>query len=119
MFERSDRHPRNRTQLRALFPMILFLAFCSFHAFAGEFGRDATRSFVTVVDADGKSTRVVFESDRRFDSPSWSADGSYLVLNSGGKLWRVPVDGTQKPRVISTGSAGWIDIDHGTSPDGK
>ncbi|MDB6016256.1 MAG: Periplasmic component of the Tol biopolymer transport system [Pedosphaera sp.] len=108
-----------RTQRLRLAFSLAFLTFSGFQAFAQEVGRDATRSLVTVFNVDGKSTRVVFESDRRFDAPSWSADGSYLILNSGGKLWRVPVNGTQEPRKIPTGSAGWIDIDHGTSPDGK
>jgi hypothetical protein len=108
-----------RTQRLRLAISLAFLTFSGFQVFAQEVGRDATRSSVTVFNVDTKSTRVVFKADRRFDAPSWSADGSFLILNSGGKLWRVPVKGAQKPRQIPTGSAGWIDIDHGTSPDGK
>ncbi|GEM_PF-428568 len=105
-------------QLRLAFSLAL-LTFSASQVFAQEAGRDATRCFVTVFNVGSNSTRVVFESDRRFDAPSWSADGSYLILNSGGKLWQVPVNGGQKPQQIPTGSAGWIDVNHGISPDGK
>jgi WD40 repeat protein len=108
-----------RTQRLRLGFLFALIAFSNFQDFAQEAGRDATRSLVTVVDAEGKSKRVVFESKRRFESPSWSADGTYLILNSGGKLWRVPADGTQEPREIPTGPAGRLDIDHGPSPDGR
>ena len=98
--------------------LILALALLSGPAVAQEFGRDATRSVVTVIDADGRSKRVVFDSPRRFDAPNWSPDGSSLLLNSGGKLWRIPAIGGQEPRSIPIGSA-WVDINHGISPDGK
>ena len=55
---------------------------------AQDSGRDATRSVVTVIGADGKSKKVVFESSRRFDAPNWSPDGSYLLAIS------IQVDGT-------------------------
>jgi Tol biopolymer transport system component len=86
---------------------------------AQDAGRDVTRSLVTVMDADGKSPRVVLDSNLRFNAPSWSPDGSFLILSGGGMLWRVPVSGGQKPEEIRTASVGWVDINHGISPDGK
>jgi Tol biopolymer transport system component/predicted Zn-dependent protease len=60
----------------------------------------------------------VFESPRRFAAPDWSPDGKSLIVNGGGKLWRLPVTGGT-PRLITTGALPWIDINHGISPDGK
>ncbi len=88
-------------------------------ASAQDSGRDATRSVVTVIGADGKSKKVVFESSRRFDAPNWSPDGSDFLLNAGGKLWKVPAGGGKEPQPVPTGSANYIDINHGISPDGK
>src|SRR4051794_21291887 len=91
--EPNTRYHRMRTQRLRLAFSLLLLTFSASQVFAQEVGREATRCFVTVFNVDSNSTRVVFESDRRFDAPSWSADGSYLILNSGGKLWQVPVNG--------------------------
>jgi len=86
---------------------------------AQEVGRDATRSMVTVIDADGKSKRIVLESNRQVNAPSWSPDGSFLTLSAGRDLWRIPIHGLSEPGEIRTGSTGWIGADHGISPDGK
>lgn len=110
---------RRRAQHLGFALACFLLTFYRLPSTAQEAGRDATRSLVTVMDADGKSKRVVLDSNRRLDAPSWSPDGSCLILNGGGKLWRVPVSGGQKPQEMRTGSVGWIDINHGLSPDGK
>ncbi|HEV2692063.1 MAG TPA: hypothetical protein VG347_04135 [Verrucomicrobiae bacterium] len=110
--------PRKKTHLRKLTLSLTVLIFCALQSFAQDFGYDTTRSVITIIDANGKSKRIVLDSNQRFGAPSWSGDGTYLVLNSGGKLWRVSVDGKEKPKPISTGTGG-VDIDHGVSPDGK
>ncbi|NUM99770.1 MAG: TolB family protein [Bryobacteraceae bacterium] len=66
----------------------------------------------------GEGKREVFSSDRLFEAPNWSPDGRYLVLNSGGKLWRLKAEGG-KPELIPTGAVNRINNDHGISPDGK
>ena len=96
-----------------------FLAAFASGAVAQDIGRDATRSTITVFDVDGRSKRVVFEADRRFDAPNWSPDGSYFLLNGGGKLWRLPASGGQAPRPVPTGNARFVDINHGIAPDGR
>jgi WD40-like Beta Propeller Repeat len=82
-------------------------------------GSEAHRSTITIMSLDSSSKQVVLDAPRRYAAPNWSPDGSYLLLNSGGKLWRLPIKGGGQPEPISTGSAGWIDINHGISPDGK
>ena len=100
-------------------PALVLLLALHTPAIAQEVGHDATRSLVTIIGVGGQSKRVVLDSARRFDAPGWSPDGSSLILNAGGKLWRLPVAGGQEPKPIPTGQAGWIDINHGISPDGK
>src|SRR5262249_54279898 len=70
-------------------------------------GRAAQRpgltSHVTVISADGTSKRVVYSAPRRFEAPNWSPDGKYLLLNSDGRLWRLPLAGGE-PELVDTGS---------------
>ena len=81
-------------------------------------GREATRSRITIIDLDGSSPKVVLDSPHRYAAPEWTPDGAGLIVNGGGRLWRLPVAGGT-PTPIATGSAGWIDINHAVSPDGK
>jgi Tol biopolymer transport system component len=81
-------------------------------------GRDATRSRITLVDVDGSSPKVVLDSPHRYAAPEWTPDGAELIVNGGGKLWRLSASGGT-PTAIPTGTANWIDINHAGSPDGK
>ena len=85
---------------------------------ASWIGREATRSRITVIDVDGSKPKVVFDSPHRYAAPEWTPDGASLIVNGGGKLWRLPASGGT-PTPIPTGSAPWIDINHAVSPDGK
>jgi Tol biopolymer transport system component len=80
--------------------------------------RPPVRSHVTILSADGRNQRVVYSAPRLFEAPNWSPDGSYLLLNSEGKLWKLPVAGGE-PELVPTGSVSGINNDHGISPDGK
>jgi TolB protein len=75
-------------------------------------------SEVCVTDADGGNDRVVYATPEHFEAPNWSPDGSYLLLNSRGLLWRLPLTGAE-PEQIPTGSVAGINNDHGISPDGS
>ena len=55
--------------------------------------RPKVRSMVTIIDRDGTNKHVVFTADRLFEAPNWSPDGKYLLLNSEGKLWKIPAAG--------------------------
>jgi hypothetical protein len=61
--------------------------------------------------------RVVFHTQSHIEAPNWSRDGRFLIYNSGGLLYRIPVQGGQ-PERIPTGFARRINNDHGQSPDG-
>lgn len=75
-------------------------------------------SHVTIMSADGKFKQVIFSAAGRFEAPNWSPSGKYLLVNSAGKPWRIPVNGGE-PEPIPLGSVGAINNDHGISPDGK
>jgi WD40-like Beta Propeller Repeat len=81
-------------------------------------GREATRSRITLIDVDGTAAKVVLDSPHRYAAPEWTPDGAALIVNGGGKLWRLPASGGT-PTPIATGKATWIDINHAVSPDGK
>ncbi len=61
--------------------------------------------------------RVVYHTDSHIEAPNWSPDGKSLIFNSGGLLYKIPVEGGV-PELIPTGFATRINNDHGISPDG-
>ena len=83
----------------------------------GQAARPKVRSFIAVIDRDGKE-QVLWSGDRHFEAPNWSPDGTYLLLNSGGRLWKLAVAGGE-PVEVDTGSINRVNNDHGISPDGK
>ena len=52
------------------------------------------------------------------EAPNWTRDGSAFVFNSGGRIYRMPIN-SRKPEVIDTGNAIRCNNSHGISPDGK
>ncbi|QDV39383.1 TolB family protein [Tautonia plasticadhaerens] len=61
--------------------------------------------------------RVVHVTRGRIEAPNWLADGSTLIFNSEGGIFRLPVAGGT-PGLIDTGFATRCNNDHGVSPDG-
>ncbi len=62
--------------------------------------------------------RVVYHTKSHIEAPNWTPDGKTLIFNSGGVLYKIPVEGGE-PEQIPTGFATRINNDHGISPDGK
>ena len=62
--------------------------------------------------------KVLYRSLDRFEAPNWSRDGSYLIYNSNGRLFRLRV-GSHQPERLDTGMATRCNNDHGFSPDGQ
>lgn len=63
------------------------------------------------------AVREVLVAEGRIEAPNWSPDGRWLLVNSGGLLYRLPLEA---PRLepIETGAATRCNNDHGFSPDG-
>jgi Tol biopolymer transport system component len=62
---------------------------------------------------------TVYSEDRHFEAPNWSRDGRFFVINSAGRLYRLPVRGATRLEPIDAGFATRANNDHGISPDGR
>ena len=61
--------------------------------------------------------RVVYHTKDHIEAPNWSPDGKTLIYNSGGLLYKIPIE-SGVPKLIPTDFANRINNDHGISPDG-
>jgi Tol biopolymer transport system component len=80
------------------------------------------RSRVTIYDLATRSSRVVHQADTTIEAPNWSRDGKFLLVNTGGSLYRLPVDATTDTKLekIDMGDAGYrCNNDHDFTRDGK
>ena len=59
---------------------------------------------------------VVLAADRHLEAPNWHPDG-FLIVNGGGLLWRLDMDGGLAR--LDTGPLTALNNDHGISPDGR
>ena len=76
-------------------------------------------STLEVMDIGGiQSRRIVREFDGKIEAPNWTRDGTSLLYNAGGHLWRIAVDGKSDPVMIDTGPLTNLNNDHGISPKG-
>ena len=75
-------------------------------------------STLEVVHVETGERRIVYRQRRHFEAPNWSLDGKYLLFNSGGRLYTIPVSGGE-PQELNTGMADRCNNDHGFSADGK
>jgi Tol biopolymer transport system component len=75
---------------------------------------EATLEVLTISNRD---RRVVRQFDGKIEAPNWSRDGKSLIYNSGGRIWRIPVEGGE-PAAVDTGRFVDNNNDHGLSPDG-
>lgn len=76
------------------------------------------RSELCTYDIATGETTVILHSAELIEAPNWTPDGKALVVNGGGRLYRVALNA---PRLdlIDTGFASALNNDHGISPDGK
>jgi TolB protein len=79
--------------------------------------RDFAGSRVEILDVETGLRKVVYETPDNLEAPNWSPDGSYLILNGRGLLYRVYIDTGVKEQ-INTDFATSLNNDHGISPDG-
>lgn len=75
-------------------------------------------STLEIFDVEEMTREVVYKAAEHFEAPNWSRDGSFLIFNQEGKLYKIPVTGGV-PEEISTDFAVDCNNDHGISPDGN
>ncbi len=83
--------------------------------------RDSSEKVISrleVLDVSTGLRQIVLEKEGRFEAPNWYNDGSFFIINGGGLLHKVSVDGTQFD-TLNTAFLTRCNNDHGISPDGK
>jgi Tol biopolymer transport system component len=81
--------------------------------------REQITSVISIFDLAKNYAQVVMRVDHRVEAPNWSPDGKYLMVNSGGDLFRVALAGRPSLEPIDLGAVHGANNDHGISPDGK
>ena len=76
------------------------------------------KSELCIYDLATKEVRVVLRTNRHIEAPNWTPDGSALVVNGQGRLYRVALDAPSLD-LMDTGAAVRLNNDHGISPDGE
>jgi Tol biopolymer transport system component len=79
---------------------------------------ESIRSTLLAVDVPSGRIDTVYAADLHFEAPNWSRDGTFFILNSAGRLYRLRTDGRGGLDEIPTGFVTSANNDHGISPDG-
>lgn len=82
---------------------------------------EKVRSKISIYDLENKSVHIVYSADKLWEAPNWSPDGKYLLANSGGAVFRFPLDakGQAQPETLALDKSYECNNDKGLSPDGK
>jgi len=75
-------------------------------------------SQLEIFDLKKKNRTIVRQFTSRIEAPNWTPDGKYLVYNSNGLIYKIPIEGGE-PEVINTGSLTSCNNDHVISADGN
>ena len=78
-----------------------------------------TISCLEIYDLETRTHVVLKEFPFLIEAPNWTPDGKYLVVNKGGKLYKISVDGTSDLIEIDSGSITRCNNDHVITADGK
>lgn len=80
-------------------------------------GQQQYRSHVSVYDFKTRETREVYAADGVIEAPNWSRDGKFLIVNTAGNLYRLPLN-EPKLQQIELGDYR-CNNDHDISRDGR
>ena len=104
--------------MRALMPHLVCIVSAAFSNTLYAQSDGEIRSFLKTVEVPSGRVESVFSDDLHFEAPNWSPDGRYFVVNSEGRLYRLPTHPDGRLEEIPTGFASKVNNDHGFSPDG-
>ncbi|HET9087254.1 MAG TPA: hypothetical protein VFN53_07020 [Acidobacteriaceae bacterium] len=79
------------------------------------------QSRVYIYDLRKHSSHLVYRADAVWEAPNWSPNGKYLILNSGGAIYKFVLkpDGTAEPQKLGIPASYRCNNDKAISPDGK
>ena len=80
--------------------------------------KDYAGSRMEILNVETSLRKIIYSSPETFEAPNWLKDGTALLYNSKGILYRLPFD-NYKPTEINTGFAKNCNNDHILSPDNK
>jgi TolB protein len=75
-------------------------------------------SRLELLEVETGMRKVIFSSSDHFEAPNWSRDGTYLLYNQDGQIYKFPLD-SRAPKLLNTGAVKSNNNDHGISFDGK
>jgi Tol biopolymer transport system component len=109
---------RTRTSLllAASAAVLVVLAVPAVRAQRGQQPRYASTIFV--YDFATHASKAIHHADDVWEAPNWIRDGRFLLSNSSGKLYRVPIDGGE-PVALALDPSLRANNDHDFSPDGR
>lgn len=76
-------------------------------------------SQLRILDCVSGIDRVLFETPDLIEAPDWLPDGSALLLNGRGGMFRLRLDEGAQPEAIDIGSIEDANNDHLVAPDGR
>jgi len=76
------------------------------------------KSLLQVYDLAGGQIETLLELDGHYEAPNWHQNRNELLINGGGRLYRVPLDDPAL-HLVDTGFCKALNNDHGISPDGS
>ena len=62
---------------------------------------------------------IILRTTDHLEAPNWSPCGSFLIVNGGGRIFRLDLDRPEDLAAIDTAEVTACNNDHGISPDGK
>lgn len=79
------------------------------------------RSRLFIYDLRDGSSHLVYTADSIWEAPNWSPDGTYLISNSEGGIYKFALkqDGTAEPQRLAISADYRCNNDKAISPDGK
>ena len=104
--------------LARLLPLVLVLSLVMPTDACGQAEGTIRSALLTVAIPSGRID-TVYCADMHFEAPNWSRDGAFFIVNSAGRLYRLPAAGERRLNEIPTGFATRLNNDHGISPDGR
>ena len=81
-------------------------------------GKDVFGCRLEILDISDGNRKVIYEAAEHFEAPNWMPDGKKLLLNEGGSLYTIPVEGGSLEK-LNTGAIDRINNDHVISFNGK
>lgn len=99
-------------------PLFSFLVLILFSSPAFTQVPEGTSSELVILNIESGEERVILKEKRHFEAPNWSRDGGFLLINAGGFLEKVDLEGNKLGQ-LNPDQISRANNDHGISFDGK